>query len=93
MNRPRPQIDLWIKGCDIVSGLSKYIFEQLSEVNAHDSRVDYGNEHIEIEVGIAIGLTRRSVMAILQPEDNPDVLREVMRDQLRKLYEELTQNK
>ena len=90
MNRPREQVDLWLQGCDIVSSLSKDIFTEMEEVNAHDSRIGYGNEHIEISVGISIGLVRHEVMATLRLEDNPDILREVMRDQLRKVYLKLT---
>ncbi len=81
--------ELYTSVMQVCGEITEWIFETLEKVTAHDSRIKYGNGHVDLEVAIAVDFTRRQVLIPFREGDNFEIARDIIKDQLQKLYNEM----
>ena len=81
--------ELWRTATKIIDFVKEEVFEHMPEVNAHSYGVNYVNSHVEIEFGIALPFMRQEIAIVLHLDDDPKIIADFMRDQVRTLYKEM----
>jgi hypothetical protein len=88
-SRTSEEVQLWRTATKIIDFVKEEVFEHMPEVNAHSWGVKYINSHVEIEFGLAVDFARQELAVVLHLDDEPQVIAEFMREQLRRLYKEM----
>jgi len=88
-SRTSEERELWRTSHSIIDAVKHDIFEQLPEVNAHGYGIKYLNSHIELTFEIAVGFIRQEITVVLHLDDDPKIIADFMRDQVRTLYKQM----
>ena len=88
-SRTSEEVQLWRTATKIIDFVKEEVFEHMPEVNAHSYGVNYVNSHVEIEFGIALPFMRQEIAIVLHLDDDPKLIADFMRDQIRRLYKQM----